>query len=464
MFIKKIEIKNFRVFSSDCFFVVDDLNVPDGKTEGSGLTVFVGENGCGKTTLIEAFSLPCVSFKADGFSLTDLNDPDEKTEINLFSESNFTYSGTMPRTKYTAKGFAFQGGIRTRGNKRYLSSILVTDQTFIKADGESKPKDNTPDLRLSVNNPWSGPRFNENDFLILDRNRTYQTRKGTYNDTRFDRLMDDFNYQYLKEEGTPNDYAPVTDELGGINNSLIQEAIDHFIAVSGHKLDLNILDNWKPYSNAFFGVRKDNLQTIPLSDLGSGYEMIFSLLYSFYLSRQGDKQLIILIDEPELHLHPKLQSDFMVLLTELSKNAQIIITTHSPLLVKQSMENKFISIRTLLNDSETISVDNLDQPVLPYNSANEINFIAFGLATEEYHNELYEELKRQNGANQSIKAYDIQYFQQTAGQTKDSAWKGNSNEVTRHTFIRNQIHHRAENGKASYEEIEESINVMRSLV
>ncbi len=224
------------------------------------------------------------------------------------------------------------------------------------------------------------------------------------------------------------------------------------------------MDNWKPYSNAYFGVRKDNLQIIPLGDLGSGYEMIFSLLYSFYLSQQGKKQLIILIDEPELHLHPKLQSDFMELLTELSKDAQIVITSHSPLLVKQAKENNLVSIRTILNDSGTLKIDNVDKAVLPYNSANEINFVAFGLATEEYHNELYEELKLRHGATQNIKLFDIVYLQQTVGEPNDSPWKGNPNEVTRHTFIRNQIHHRAENGKARYEALEESIVRLRNFL
>ena len=79
---------------------------------------------------------------------------------------------------------------------------------------------------------------------------------------------------------------------------------------------------------------------IGLSDLGSGYEMMFSLIYSYYLSKQNGKSLIILIDEPELHLHPMLQEKFVNFLLEISKNSQIIITTHSPLLIKQFSYNE----------------------------------------------------------------------------------------------------------------------------
>jgi DNA repair exonuclease SbcCD ATPase subunit len=56
MFIKKIEIKNFRIFPSDKNFEIDNIKIPNGNL-GSGLTVLVGENGCGKTTILEALAL-----------------------------------------------------------------------------------------------------------------------------------------------------------------------------------------------------------------------------------------------------------------------------------------------------------------------------------------------------------------------------------------------------------------------
>ncbi len=200
MFIKSIQIKNYKLFSPDEFFEISDLNIPDGQNNGSGLTIFVGENGCGKSTLLDAFAMPYISYKTDSFSLSDINNPNEKVEINILTNEVYTYKGTMPRVEYKGKGFSFLGGVRSRGTSGYLASMVVTDQKYIKADGETKPPDNAPDLRLSVNNPWSGSRFSEIEYLILDKNRTFQTRKGTYNDTRFDRIMEDLNYQYIQKE------------------------------------------------------------------------------------------------------------------------------------------------------------------------------------------------------------------------------------------------------------------------
>jgi len=145
MFIKKITIQNYRLFKSEDSFDVDGLNIPN-NSEGSGLNLFIGENGCGKTSLLEAFALPLLSYKAESFSLSDFYNPNEKTKIQIFSDQDFDFDGTMPNAKYKGKGFSFEAGIRARENKAYLSSIVVSDQKYIKADNQEKPKDGSPDL------------------------------------------------------------------------------------------------------------------------------------------------------------------------------------------------------------------------------------------------------------------------------------------------------------------------------
>lgn len=463
MFIQKITIKNFRLFPSESEFTIDDINTPDDTNEGSGLNVFVGENGSGKTALLDAFALPILEYKTENFGIDNFNDTSKKVEISIYSKDEFEVDGTMPKGSFKSKGFAFEAGVRSRGAKSYLSSIVVNDQKFIKVD-PSKPADNSPDLRVNVNNPFKGKRFNENDVLFLDRNRLFQTRSGNFNTTRFDRLMEDFSYQYLKSAEA--DIANLNDDLDDkikkdkVEHSFLAEALKKFEEISGAQVKLDFLDNYEPFKNAFFAARKDNNQQISLSNLGSGYEMIFALLYSFYLAQQSGKQLIVLIDEPELHLHPRLQEKFVEFLLEFSKKAQILLASHSPLLVKQLSENDKVKIRVLENDGQKIS--EIENRVLPYVSANETNFLAFNLATEEYHNELYEELKSLHGVSKDYKTFDNDFFVTTKGETKNSPWRGNQNEVSVHTFIRNQIHHRNENGKADYNDLKSSIEKMRS--
>ncbi|KKQ46181.1 MAG: hypothetical protein US63_C0005G0023 [Candidatus Moranbacteria bacterium GW2011_GWC2_37_8] len=462
MFIKKITIQNFRLFLSDKIFEVDDFNIPDQQNEGSGITVFVGENGCGKTSLLDALVSPMLPYKGDGFSVCDFNDPDKKAEIKIFSERDFAFAGTMPSSKYIAKGFSFEAGVRSRDTKAHLSSMVVSDQKFIKADGQIKPKDGSPDLRVSVNNPFIGTRFNENDILFLDKNRTFQIRSGTYNSTRFDRLMEDFDFQYIKKQSPIENINENFDDIKeGLENQFLNEAIIKFKAISGKDISINFVDNFKPFNRGFFAERKENNQQIPLNMLGSGFEMIFSLLYSFYLSQQSKKQLIVLIDEPELHLHPSLQEDFVKILLEFSKTAQIILTTHSPLLIKQLLYNEKVMVNILTNDDQNIQVLPIQERLLSYISSNEINYLAFELATEEYHNELYEEIKYMKGDQKGIKEFDKSFFVDEKQEPANSPWMTHQNEVSIHTFIRNQIHHQKDNGRPDPSYLNASIEKMR---
>jgi hypothetical protein len=113
-----------------------------------------------------------------------------------------------------------------------------------------------------------------------------------------------------------------------------------------------------------------------------------------------------------------------------------------------------------LKDGQDIST--LADRKLSYISANETNFIAFNLATEEYHNELFEELKYINGATKKIKEFDEDFFVAAKGEVKNSPWMGNPNEVSEHTYIRNQIHHQKDNGKTDYQNLKSSIEKMRT--
>lgn len=48
---------------------------------------------------------------------------------------------------------------------------------------------------------------------------------------------------------------------------------------------------------------------------------------------------IVLIDEIELHLHPKLQRKIMPKLSEIFPNVQFIVTTHSPQVLGEIGDN-----------------------------------------------------------------------------------------------------------------------------
>ena len=458
MFLKKLMIENYKLFEQE--FNIDNFNIPDGINIGSGLTLIVGENGCGKTTILDSIAISMLDYKGESFNIYDFNEFNKPVNICFYSNKEFNVKGTMPNSNFLAVGFNFTAKLRNKSQKSYLLSPFVYDQMYISKDF-NKPKKGSPDLRISVNNPFSGKRFNETDILYLDKNRLYQTKSGTFNNTRFDRLMNDFNFQYIKNTEKIED---LNIELNNkikkdkIENSFLGNAIQDFEKISGYKIWLDFLDNYSPFKNSSFVLKEKNNLQIPLSSIGSGFEMIFSLIYSYYLAKQNGKKLIILIDEPELHLHPDIQKKFVDFLLEISKDFQVILTTHSPILVKQIMYNDNIKSIVINKDKTISAINNLK---LSFLSSNEINYVAFGLATEEYHNELYEELKDLYGASANYKNFDNNFFVTFKGEEKKFPWKNHLNEVSLHTYVRNQIHHRKDNGEASYNDLKMSIDFMR---
>lgn len=475
MKIKSIDIENFRLFEN---LKLSNIGIPDGE-KGSGITVFVGENGCGKTTILDAVALPLLEYKSDNFSIYDFHDPKKMTKIKILTESDFNYDGTMPKAIYKGKGFIFEAKKRQRVNAAYLSSMVASDQKFIRADGVSKPTDNSPDLRINVNNPFKGVRFNENDVLYLDKNRTFQIRSGTYNSTKFDRLMEDFNYQYIQScnECPPdlNDECVQTKIKSKIEHQFFEETIREFCELTELKIRLNLLDNWRPFKNAFLAENKNNKLQINLSSQGSGFDMIFALIYSFNLAKQSKKQLIILIDEPELHMHPKLQLSLVRLLIKMSVDSQILLTTHSPLLVKQIMENELAKIIVIKKTDDVYYVEPTKKRVLPYISANEINYLAFQLATAEYHNELYGCLQNlaivDDRDNYNETSFNTWLDEKGCKQTKvwkkiNSSGKYHEQTCVLQIYIRNFIHHpeNKNNEKFSDNELKQSIDEMRKII
>ena len=470
MFIKSISISNFRIYEGDLDhpFVLDDFSVPNGEI-GSGLNVLLGNNGTGKTSILDAIGLCLSEYRGDSVSIADFNDMKKDLFIRGIVDKSFEYRSVLPtKISYEGKGFQFKANMRVK-NATYLASPVVHDLTVIKTDKDAKPDDKAPDIRVSVRNPWAGDRFPDFGFTYIEKNRPYSIKTGTFNDTRFDRIMEDLNRQVLHQEKSTKDIDVEFDKLKkDLNSHILTHTIQNFRDTVGISVNLKAIDPFHPFDRAFLAHVTPKGIHLSLNQMGSGYEMIFSLLYLLSSIEEKQREEIVLIDEPELHLHPALQEQFVQALLKLSKVAQIIITTHSPLLLKQLFLHCKVNTKVLRKEGEKVQSYTIEERVLSHVSANEINYLAFDLVTTEYFNELYGELmERLDLFKQGpFDTHLAEHYQVTL----DKKWKNCKDNKEYHcslfTYIRNFIHHpeNTQNSKYSQAELSASVERIRDIL
>lgn len=459
MFVTSVDITNYKLFKTTFSM---DFNVPDKKTKGSGITILCGENGNGKTSIFEAIALAMQDYRSENFSIENINDINQDTEIKVHT-ADFLVVTVLPKgNRFRANGFHFKANKRKRATSDLYGSLIVSGRKLL-----SDEVDKEYELKCETLTPWGNPRYEQPAFLFLDRNRIYQTRKGNTSLTNFDYVIERLCLEPQKAENENAEYI-LSDKHP------LKRAFADFERAFHIPLKLYKTNPEKQMENAFVAsVTNDNI--IKLNNLGSGYEMFFSILWAIYRSFDENKDLTILLDEPELHLHPRLQMSLIHLLMSFSDKVQIIIATHSPLFIKQlyGINPKF----HILEKEEGVPVtkDIKEQKITDYVSLNEINFMAFGLYTEEYFNELYECLQRKSqeidNSIVSQLAFDSKILVEDHGLVADKPYRADndSKKVSYITFVRNIIHHRVAYEQAGLtgdfdEELRKSVDKLREFL
>jgi AAA15 family ATPase/GTPase len=163
--------------------------------------------------------------------------------------------------------------------------------------------------------------------------------------------------------------------------------------------------------NSLIFTPNDSPLNIPITNRGEGVQLkiknaVFRLLTDI---QQKQQQIIFAFEEPETHLHPSAQIEMYETIKALSENSnyQVIITTHSPYIVKELAKDKILPIVVLRDEENNVStISKLDETVLShddYVSMNEINYIAFEEPSVEYHQELFAFLQ---GGKQTVDQVD----------------------------------------------------------
>lgn len=205
-------------------------------------------------------------------------------------------------------------------------------------------------------------------------------------------------------------------------------------------------------------------ENIPINKRGSGVKRL--VLLNFFRAeaeRRADQvnlsNIIYAIEEPETSQHPDHQRKLIDAFIKLSQseNTQVIMTSHSPAIVKM-LDFEHLKLIKPGSNKELVDVERNE---LPYPSLNEVNFLAFGESDEEYHNELYGFIESEGLlGNYKINKDSLPYIKILRGNPQPEQ------HITLSEYIRHQIHHPENtlNKRFTQEQLQSSINCMRSFI
>ncbi len=459
MKITRVYIKNFRGIS--------ELNA---QIELLDLNVLIGDNGTSKTTILEAINL-CLSpgYAASRFDINDFHKgTDESIEITIEFDENFTAKlpdGFTTRSVECNK-VALIAKKRERATPGKAFSDLVAATHYVVpvaargAEGWTQKRVNGSDFHFTERHlSLSSVDVEIPRAFYFSKSRNRQLAKG-YNSS-FSNIIDDLNWRFEKGQRSATDadhFKNTRKELhdkvvsatdGDTLKKTIDVANEILKALEINPVDISLIKTLTPYDHSEIVFPFDGFE-LPVEQGGSGIEMIASLALLEAMAKISKGSIVLIIDEPELHLHPKLQTKLFEHLKDACGEIQVIASTHSPLLFKNLYQEK--DVQLLITKLESGKLDVQDARASGFGilkwspSWGEICFFAYGLPTIEFHDDLYSSIEDllKISSSQKVSQDDIENWFISKGQTKKIKWPDSVNgprEETLMTYVRNRIHH-----------------------
>lgn len=286
MKIKSLKVQNHYLFKDNEIKFFNENN------EMLKTVVLAGINGSGKTTFLKAIVnvLTDKNNQEDTKVMLDIDENEEVYLKNLFNVviENDKYFNISKPTLYRFEPSSLNYGEKEKPRLVFLPTEI-----------------NFSNLEVKTRNYKSENNF----YCLIDQN--------IINDVP-SYLVSLVNTEIFKYEDLPIKEAikKICDEINSIFNLLDMDI--EMIGVNKNS------DNMPLFKNKF-GIEFD------INSLSSGEKQLF--LRAMTLKMLDINNSVILIDEPEISLHPKWQQKIVKVYEGIGENNQIIIATHSPHIV-----------------------------------------------------------------------------------------------------------------------------------
>lgn len=225
--------------------------------------------------------------------------------------------------------------------------------------------------------------------------------------------------------------------------------------------------------------KKDDVE-IDIDALSSGEKQIVFRGAFLLRNQQSIRGNVVLIDEPEISLHPKWQEKIFEYYRKLfvdengKQTSQMFIATHSQYVLDVALSENNASIFLMKkignNNIEMKKITN-SLLVLPSVTVAELNYVAFDVLSNDYHIELYGYLQQKIASSQGIEECSIvrcdEYIRQqpeydSTLHRKESSYK-RTQYFTLPTYIRNAIDHPSPEKVVTKDELRCSIELLIEL-
>ncbi len=320
MFLKSIELINFKCHEHlKLDFTTEDPAHPVRKT-----TLLLGENGTGKSAVLKAIGLVMAGSNA----LADvLGNPDNwvqnKKRFCTIKANIITAIGTEQQVTLTIK----------RGS--HIREILSDNMEALeRLDSALK----NADRNYFTLGYGASRRLNRGDNKIVSKQSFLRSPRSHGIQSLFNA---DATLVSLANWAMDLDYSSQGKDL-----TMVKKALNHFLV---EDVKFKSIDRQK--GQLIFSTPDGD---VPLDQLSDGYQNVAAwvgdLMYNITNSFNNYKNPleargVLLIDEVDLHLHPKWQRRLHTFLESKLPNFQIIVTTHSPLTAQQAREQELYALR-----------------------------------------------------------------------------------------------------------------------
>jgi predicted ATP-binding protein involved in virulence len=341
-------ITSLSVEGVRCFSDKQILNLTDSEGRLKQWTVILGNNGVGKTTLLQCISaLEPFKFKDDDTTYTPTSH-----RISITNKSNFNDSSTIKLNMEIYYDIKF-------GDKINSQKLLNPNVSI-----------GTPSNSVILSNfTYWGFECPKN-FLIYGYGATRLMGKKSpeeenWSDNSASLFSDDATLisadKWLKEK----DYAESKakkDEKGYFTKQF-STVKDILINILPDVTDIRIKEPTKEDSSLPVEFLT-HYGWVRIEELGLGYRSMIAWMVDLtarLFKRYPDSDnpiaepAIVLIDEIDLHLHPKWQREIMGYLSERFTKTQFIVTAHSPLIVQSATDANIVVLK---RDGDHVIIDN----------------------------------------------------------------------------------------------------------